>query len=72
MSSSRAPSRSASRARSCGAPAWNAPSCSGSQTEFTEPATRINTEPAAALVPWDEDAAWDAVVDHYALARVTA
>ena len=44
----------------------------GRQTEFSEPATRINTEPAATLVPWDEAAAWDALVDHYALARVTA
>jgi UDP-glucose 4-epimerase len=44
----------------------------GRQTEWTEPATRINTEPAATLVAWDESAAWDAVVEQYALARVAA
>jgi UDP-glucose 4-epimerase len=44
----------------------------GKQTEWTEPATRINTEPASRMVEWDETAAWDAVVEHYGLARVAA
>lgn len=37
------------------------------QTDFSEPATRINTEPAVATlgVPWDENLAWDAIVDFY-------
>jgi UDP-glucose 4-epimerase len=36
------------------------------QTQFTEPRVRINTQPAEALVPgWDEKAAWDAVADYY-------
>ena len=43
------------------------------QTEFTEPAVRINTEPAAPAIPaWSEAAAWDAVAEAYALARVAA
>jgi UDP-glucose 4-epimerase len=44
----------------------------GRQTEWNEPATRINTEPAATMVEWDESAAWDAVVAHYDLARRAA
>ncbi len=38
------------------------------QTEFAEPPVRINTEPAAPDCPaWNEDAAWEAVVEHYRL-----
>lgn len=38
------------------------------QTEFAEPAVRLNTEPAAASVRgWDEAKAWDGFVDFYAL-----
>jgi nucleoside-diphosphate-sugar epimerase len=36
------------------------------QTEFPEPRERINTDPAAALVPgWDEAAAWDELAEYY-------
>jgi UDP-glucose 4-epimerase len=38
------------------------------QTEFEEPATRINTEPAASGLDWNEDAAWDAIAEYYAIA----
>ncbi len=38
----------------------------GEQTDFTEPRVRVNTEPAAGLVPgWSEPAAWDAVAEYY-------
>lgn len=36
------------------------------QVEFSEPATRINTQPAQAYVPsWRESEAWDAVAEAY-------
>jgi nucleoside-diphosphate-sugar epimerase len=36
------------------------------QTSFDEPRVRVNTEPAAMLVPsWSEDAAWDELADYY-------
>lgn len=36
------------------------------QTEFSEPRVRINTDPAAALVPdWDEASAWDELAGYY-------
>jgi nucleoside-diphosphate-sugar epimerase len=41
------------------------------QTEFTEPAVRINTDPAAILLPkWSESASWDAVAAFYTARRV--
>jgi nucleoside-diphosphate-sugar epimerase len=37
------------------------------QEDFSEPLVRINTQPAAPLVPqWNESAAWDAFVRFYA------
>jgi nucleoside-diphosphate-sugar epimerase len=43
------------------------------QTEFAEPAVRINTDPAAILLPkWSEPAAWDAVVAFYAAREAEA
>jgi nucleoside-diphosphate-sugar epimerase len=37
------------------------------QTDFSEPRTRINTDPARPLVPdWDEAKAWDDVAAYYA------
>ncbi|HTY88354.1 MAG TPA: NAD(P)-dependent oxidoreductase [Candidatus Acidoferrum sp.] len=39
----------------------------GKQEDFSEPLRRVNTEPAAHLVPdWNENAAWDAFVGFYA------
>ncbi len=36
------------------------------QTEFPEPRERVNTDPAAEIVPgWDEVAAWDALAAYY-------
>ena len=36
------------------------------QEDFSEPLNRVNTEPAAALVPkWNEAKAWDGFVDFY-------
>jgi len=38
------------------------------QEDFSEPQQRVNTDPAAPLVPaWNETAAWDAFVDFYAV-----
>lgn len=40
------------------------------QEDFSEPLRRVNTEPAAPLVPaWNESAAWDAFVEFYSLER---
>jgi nucleoside-diphosphate-sugar epimerase len=42
----------------------------GTQTDFSEPLMRINTDPAAAEEPgWDEAAAWDAIAEFYAPRR---
>ncbi len=35
------------------------------QTDFSEPLVRINTEPAAISVSFDENRAWDALADYY-------
>ncbi len=36
------------------------------QTEYTEPAMRVNTEPARILIPdWDEEKAWDNLAEYY-------
>ena len=36
------------------------------QTDFSEPLQRVNTEPAAKLIPeWNEQKAWDGFVDFY-------
>ena len=36
------------------------------QTDFSEPRTRINTDvPDTAALKWDEKAAWDAIADYY-------
>lgn len=38
----------------------------GTQTEFSEPLMRINTQPAAqAIAGWDEAAAWDRLAEYY-------
>ena len=38
----------------------------GEQTEFAEPRVRVNTEPAAGLVPgWSEAGAWDRIAEYY-------
>jgi hypothetical protein len=37
------------------------------QTDFSEPLKRVNTEPAAKIIPgWSESKAWDAFVEFYA------
>ena len=72
MSSSRAFSRSVSRARSRAAPAWNVPCCSAGRPSSANPRRASTPSPPLPSSSWDEAAAWDAVVDHYALARVSA
>lgn len=40
------------------------------QTDFSEPLMRVNTEPATIYVPeWDENTAWDKIAEQHSLAK---